>query len=101
MVGDTLHLWLVGGDPDTTKAVPVPDRSIRLQVQSPGGRREPLELAARPLELAGERPGSCSRFEGQAPWLRDLPRFTATGTVTYKGKSRPLRIEYPDGYDPD
>ena len=98
---DTLRVWLVGGAPDTDRAVPVPDRTLPLKFTIPGAAPRSLVLQARPLELADERVGRCSRFEGRAPWLAGLAKFTAAGTVTFKGQKLPLRIEYPEGYDPD
>ncbi len=98
--GDTLRVWFVAGGSDTDRSVRIPDRSVRLQVQTKGGEKT-LVLHPTPLELAGEKVGDCSCFEGAAPWLGGLASFTARGQVTFRGKSAPLRIEYPKGYDPD
>jgi hypothetical protein len=99
--GKTLSLWFVGS-PDTTRAVPIPERAVVLKVQIPGEKNaRTLRLRPQPLDLAGETVGNCSHFEGEAPWLSGLGKFTATGTVVFKGTKRPLRIEYPGGYDPD
>lgn len=99
---DTLHIWFVGGAPDTTKAVPIPDKTVTLHVTLPGaGKSEALVLKPEPLDLAGETVGNCSRFVATAPWLQNAGKFTATGNVTFKGQKQPLRIEYPEGYDPD
>src|SRR5207253_8602963 len=88
---DTLRLWFVGGGSETTHAEPVPDHSLALKVAAPGGGpARALILQPSPLALAGETVGSCSRFEGRAPWLRGLAKFTATGTATFKGQKRPL-----------
>lgn len=100
--GDTLTVWFVGGAPSTGRAVPVPDHSLALRVTAPGGGKpQRLVLQPRPLELAGERVGGCSRFTARSPWLEQAKQWTATGTVRFKGQQRPLRIEYPGGYDPD
>jgi hypothetical protein len=99
--GDSLRVWLVGGAPDTDRAVPVHDHALALKVIARGATPRSLVLEPRPLELADERVGDCSRFEGRAPWLAGLAKFTATGSVTFKGQKLPLRIEYPAGYDPD
>jgi hypothetical protein len=100
--GDTLHVWFVGGAPDTTKAVPIPDRTVILKIVAPTIQQpRRLVLKPEPLDLAGETIGNCSRFTGTAAWLQGMDRFTATATITFKGQKQPLRIEYPDGYDPD
>jgi hypothetical protein len=96
-----LRCWFVGGENETDKSVRVPDEEIRLTVRLDGGEEKPLVLAAKPIDLAGEKVGDCSYFEGAADWLKNVKRFVATGTVHCKGKERPIRIEYPDGYDPD
>jgi hypothetical protein len=99
--GKTLSLWFVGS-PDTTRAVPIPEHAVALKVQIPGEKSaRTLRLRPQPLDLAGETVGNCSHFEGDAPWLSEQGKFTATGTVVFKGTQRPLRIEYPGGYDPD
>ena len=94
--GDKLQLWFVGGGPNTDKSVRVPDRSIYIQIDG-----KTLVLKPQPLELAGEKVGDCSHFEGTAPWLKGIAEFTAKGRITFKGTKMPLRIEYPKGYDPD
>ena len=99
--GNVLRCWFVGGETETDKSVRVPDKEIRLTVKLASGEEKPLILAAKPLELAGETVGDCSYFEASADWLKGLTTFEATGTVTCKGKARPLRILYPEGYDPD
>lgn len=100
--GDLLHVWFVGGAPDTTRAVPIPDKAVKLQMTLENtGLSRTLVLKPEPLDLAGETVGNCSRFAARAPWLQEASRFLATGTVTFKGQKEPLRIEYPDGYDPD
>ena len=98
--GDTLHVWFVSGGSATDQSVRIPDRSVRLQVQTKGGEKT-LVLNPTPLELAGEKIGDCSSFEGAAPWLKGLASFTARGKITFRGQSEPVRIEYPQGYDPD
>jgi hypothetical protein len=99
--GAVLRCWFVGGENETDKSVRVPDEEIRLTVRLEGGEERPLVLAAKPIDLAGEKVGDCSYFEGAADWLKDAKHFVATGMVHLKGKERPIRIEYPDGYDPD
>jgi hypothetical protein len=80
----------------------VPDKEILLSVKSAGGAPEKtLLLKAKPSELAEEKVGDCATFEGQADWLKGLKEFHATGSVMFKGAKQVLRIDYPDGYDPD
>lgn len=95
-----LQLWFVGGGPDTNKAVRVPDKSISIQVKTNNGVKT-LVLNPKPLDLAGEKVGDCSYFEGSAPWLNGIAKFDANGRITFRGKKMPLKIEYPNGYDPD
>lgn len=100
--GTTLKLWFVGGGTDTKRAVRVPDKEIALIVTLVGApKSKPLLLKAAPNELAEEKEGDCSHFEGTADWLSGVTKFTATGTVTFKGRKQQVRIEYPAGYDPD
>jgi len=100
--GNVLMLWFVGGGSDTDKAVRIPDKEISLSVTLDGEKEaKTLVLKAKPNELAEEKEGDCSHFEGQADWLKDAKKFAATGKVTFKGKKQDLRIEYPAGYDPD
>src|SRR5438552_3499269 len=47
--GDRLRVWLVGGAPDTDRAVPVPDRELDLKVAAPGAAPHALALKANPL----------------------------------------------------
>ncbi len=100
--GATMTLWFVGGGSDTDKAVRILDKEVSLSVTLDGAK-EPrtLVLAAKPNDLAEEKVGDCSCFEGAADWLKDAKKFVAIGTVTFKGKPQPVRIEYPNGYDPD
>ena len=100
--GGTLKLWFVGGGTDTKKAVRVPDKELALSVPLAGASApKPLILKAAPNELAEEKEGDCSHFEGTADWLNGAKKFTATGTVTFKGRQQEIRVEYPAGYDPD
>jgi hypothetical protein len=99
--GSILRCWFVGGENETDKAVRVPDAEIRLNVKLDGGEEKPLVLAAKPIDLAGEKVGDCSYFEGAADWLKDAKKFSAIGTVHCKGKERAIRIEFPGGFDPD
>ncbi|MEN6520177.1 MAG: hypothetical protein ABFD46_03370 [Armatimonadota bacterium] len=98
--GEKLQLWFVSGGHNTGMSVRIPDSSIRLQVKTNEGMKT-LVLSPSPLDLAGEKAGDCSYFEGNAPWLKGLSEFTADGQITFKRKKTPLRIEYPKGYDPD
>ena len=100
--GDVLRLWFVGGGTDTEKAVRIPDKEITLTVTLEGEKTaKSLLLKAKPNELAEEKEGDCSRFEGNADWLKGVKKFVGTGTATFKGKKQDIRIEYPAGYDPD
>ena len=99
--GDVLRIWFVGGENETDKAVRVSDKQIVLTIKPDGGQERSLALDARPNALAEEKVGDCSYFEAKADWLAGVKRFTASGQVSLKGKQRPIKIEYPDGYDPD
>ena len=98
--GNKMQMWFVGGGPNTDKSIRVPDKSISLQIDAKGSKKT-LILTPKPLELAGEKVGDCSYFEGNAPWLNGTKEFNASGQITFKGKNMPLKIEYPKGYDPD
>jgi hypothetical protein len=99
--GGVFRCWFVGGENETDKAVRIPDAEVRLTVKLDSGEEKPLVLAAKPIDLAGEKVGDCSYFEGAADWLKDAKKFSATGTVHCKGKERAIRIEFPEGFDPD
>ena len=99
--GDVMKVWFVGGENATDKAVRVSDKQIVLAVRPDGGAEKNLTLDAKPSDLTGEKVGDCSYFEGKADWLAGVKKFTATGKVNHTGKERPIKIEYPDGYDPD
>lgn len=99
--GDVLRLWFVGGEGQTDKAVRVTDKQLILVVQGDSVQYKTLTLQAMPNELAEETAGDCSCFEGKADWLTSVKTFRASGKVNLKGKERPIRIDYPDGYDPD
>jgi hypothetical protein len=99
--GSVFRCWFVGGENETDKAVRIPDAEVRLTVKLDGGSEKSLVLAAKPIDLAGEKVGDCSYFEGAADWLKDAKKFSATGTVHCKGKERVIRIEFPEGFDPD
>lgn len=97
-----LRVWFVGGETETDKAVRAGDREIALSVKvDGGGEAKTLVLAAKPIELAEEKVGDCSCFEGKADFLAGAKKFSAAGKVHLKGKLRPVIIEYPGGYDPD
>lgn len=97
---DKLQMWFVGGGPNTDKSVRIPDTSVKLRVKTDNVNKT-LILKPVPLELAGEKVGDCSCFEGTASWLKGLAKFDADGQITFRGKKMPLKIEYPKGYDPD
>lgn len=99
--GDTLKLWFVGGENETGTAVRVPDKEIKLSVQTGDGKSRDLLLWAAPNELSEEEIGNCSHFEGVANWLKTAAKFDATGKVNFKGTLRNIKISYPGGYDPD
>jgi len=97
-----LLIWFVGGGADTEKAVRIPDLDLTLAITLNGGKEtKSLTLKAKPNELAEEKAGDCSHFEGKADWLKGVKSFVATGTVTFKGRKQAVRLEYPTGYDPD
>lgn len=99
--GNVLKVWFVGGESETDKAVRVSDQQIVLMVTPEGGEETTLTLNAKPNELAEETVGDCSYFEGNADWLAGVTEFEAIGKVHLKGKERPLKIVYPEGFDPD
>ena len=99
--GSVMTCWFVGGGQDTGRSVRVPDEQITLSVVTVDNTRRTLVLLAEPIELAEERVGDCSCFEGEADWLPAAKRFEASGTVTMKGKARELKIHYPGGHDPN
>jgi len=99
--GDVMKCWFVGGGHDTDKAVRIPEKKIILSVKSGNNEEKRLVLKARPIELAEEKVGDCSFFEGKADWLLSLKEFEAYGKATVKGKIRDIKIHYPEGYDPD
>jgi len=99
--GEILKIWFVGGENETDKAVRVTDKQIVLIVTLENGQKNTLTLDAKPNELAEEKVGDCSYFEGQADWLSNVKKFDATGKVNFKGRERPIKIEFPDGFDPD
>jgi hypothetical protein len=100
--GDAMKLWFVNGGSDTLKAVHVPDAEIALSVTLDGEKdAKPLMLKSVPNALAEEKVGDSSHFEGTADWLANATTFVATGSVTFKGTKQEIRIEYPEGYDPD
>ena len=99
--GDTIKVWLVGGDGDTETAVRVGAGEIPLLALADGGEVKTLVLAASPLPLAEEALGDCSHFTATAPWLEGVKEFVAVGVIRFKGATRTIRINYPDPYDPD
>lgn len=100
--GDTLKLWFVGGGSNTLKSVRITDKEIVLTVLVKGEKTaRKFVLNAKPNELAEEKVGDCSSFEGKAPWLKDIKNFTADAMINFKGKKQPLKIEFPEGFDPD
>lgn len=99
--GDVMECWFVGGGHDTDRAVRIPDKRIVLTVEYGKHKKRELVLNAKPIELAEEKPGDCSRFEGRADWLTGLKEFRAFGKAKVKGRVRNIEIHYPEGYDPD
>ncbi len=99
--GDVMKVWFVGGENQTDKAVRLSDKQIVLAVTPAGGQERTLTLDPKPNELADEKVGNCSYFQGKASWLAGVKKFTASGKVNHTGKERPIKIEYPEGYDPD
>jgi outer membrane biogenesis lipoprotein LolB len=99
--GDLMQVWFVGGENQTDKAVRVSDKQILLALTPAGGQERPLTLEPKPNELANEKVGDCSCFQGRADWLAGVKKFTATGKVHHTGRERPIKIVYPEGYDPD
>jgi len=95
-------LWFVGGEKDTDKAVRVPDKEITLEITPDGEKSsQKIVLTAKPNTLGEEKIGNCSFFEGQREGLKNIKKFVATGVATFRGKSQEIRVEYPEGYDPD
>ena len=103
--GDDLYSISPGTIPDPdivwSQRIPVVDEKITLSVTMEDNTKKTLVLLAEPIELAEERVGNCSCFEGEADWLPAAKRFEASGTVTVKGKTRELKIHYPGGHGPD
>lgn len=100
--GDTLRLWFVAGEKHTDKSVRVPDKEVKLSIALEKGKpSKELVLIAKPIELAEEKVGDCSYFEGKADWLKGVKEFEATGKVTFKGKQQDFKLAYPSGFDPD
>jgi hypothetical protein len=108
--GDTLKVWFVGGENNTDKPVRVTDKQIVLTVKPDGGEAKTLTLDPMPNKLANEEVGNCSHFEGKADWLTGVKKFDAEGKLTLAdkdnpltkpGEEKPIKIEYPKGYDPD
>jgi len=97
---DVLQCWFVDGGSQTGKAVTVPDPEILLKVIDGAGTGRDLVLKAHPMKLAEETMGNCSFFQARAPWLKGVKKFSATGSVHFKGKKRKLVIIYPGGYHP-
>ena len=91
----------MGGENETGKAVRTADPAIDLKVTADGGKTWSISLQAKPLELAGEKVGDCSHFEATTDWLDGLKKFHAEGAVNFKGQKRAVKIDYPEGYDPD
>jgi hypothetical protein len=107
---DTLKVWFVGGESHTDAPVRVTDKQIVLAVKPDGGEEKTLKLDPMPNKYANEEVGNCSHFEAKADWLKGLKKFDAQGKVTLAdkdnpltapGREKPIKIEYPKGYDPD
>ena len=74
--GDVMKVWFVGGENQTDKAVRVSDKQIVLAVTPAGGQEKTLTLDPKPNELAEEKVGDCSYFEGKAGWLAGVKKFS-------------------------
>ena len=96
---NVLCFWFVGGENDTGSAVRIPDKEISLEITVKGQSKKTLALQPKPIELAEEKVGDCSRFEASAEWLKGIKEFEATGKIHFKGKERILQIDYPHGHD--
>ncbi len=101
VLDDKLDGWFVGGGSDTNRAVRVTVDKIEFSVFLPDGTIKEIVLFSSPLDLAGEKKGDCSHFEGGADWLKDIKTFQAVGKIYFKEKWQPLIIQYPEGYDRD
>ncbi len=101
ILDDKLEGWFVGGGSDTNRSVRVKADKVELSVFLPDGTLKEIVLSSSPLDLAGEKKGDCSHFEGSAAWLRDIKTFQAMGKIIFKDKWQPLIIQYPEGYDRD
>ncbi len=99
--GSTLTLWFLDGGSATSRSVPVDEARFPLSLVGPDGKRFELTMLPDPMRLAGETGTRCSRFVARSSALEGLSRFRAFGWVRFKGKMRALRIDYPQGYDPD
>ena len=90
----------MGGGKDTNRSVPIQADAVALAVTFPDDSAKTLLLKAKPMKLAGEKIGSCSRFTARADWLIEVNEFEAHGEIMFKGMRHPLIIKYPDGYAP-
>lgn len=97
-----LKVWFVGGDGATTASVRLAASAIPLLVSTDGGlAARLLVLEPRPLRLAEESEGDCSHYAVSADWLEGAESFVAVGIVRFKGALRVLRLDWPEGFDPD
>ena len=99
--GKKLTLYFVGGHDKTETSLPIKAEKFELRVTLEDGSEKLIELIAKPLKLAGEKVGNCSRFEGEGDFLEGVERFEATGRVEVNGVMRTLTIKYPEGFHPD
>lgn len=98
--GKKLTLYFVGGHDRTETSLPIKARKLVLTMKLESGEHKLLELAPRPMKLAGEEVGNCSRFELEDDFLEGMKKFEVFGEVEVNGKMRKLTIRYPDGYHP-
>lgn len=99
--GEKLELWFLDGGDHTDRSVALPEGAFPLTLISSDGRRLESVAVAAPLVLAGEKAGTCSHFTATVPGLSGLRTFEAYAWVRFKGAMRPVKITYPDGFDPD
>ena len=95
MDGEKVNLWFVGADKDTTSSVTIPDKEVTLTIKPKQGKPWTVVLKAAPIELADEKVGNCSHFEGQDKRFAGLASFEAESKVNFKGQLRSFEIDYP------
>jgi len=98
--GNKLTLYFVGGHDKTTTSLPIAAESMELSIELENGSEKILVLDAKPMKLAGEKIGNCSRFEVADDFLKGITRFDASSEVEINGTLRTITIHYPEGYHP-